>query len=62
MRRFNKYRLPAGLRKLRDGFEPFCLPIAAFQMVRTIMHPSMFDLFLLILLVSLYIFYSKNVI
>ncbi|HET7628306.1 MAG TPA: hypothetical protein VFK44_07945 [Bacillales bacterium] len=62
MRRYNKYKLPTRLRKLRDAFEPFCLPIVVFQMVRTILHPTMFDLLLLVILVCLYILYSKKMI
>ncbi|HET7579226.1 MAG TPA: hypothetical protein VFK33_08090 [Bacillales bacterium] len=60
MKRYNKYRLLPGLRKLRDGFEPFCLPIACFQLIRTVFHPTMFDAVLLAILLGLYICYIKK--
>lgn len=59
-RHYNKYRLPPGLRKVRDAFEPFCLPIACFQMIRMILSPDMFDAILLAILLGLYICYIKK--
>ncbi|HET7658582.1 MAG TPA: hypothetical protein VFK37_09835 [Bacillales bacterium] len=59
-RHYNKYRLPHGLRKFRDGFEPFCLPIACFQLIRTILSPSLFDILLLLILFGLFFCYRHK--
>ncbi|WP_085523216.1 hypothetical protein [Tuberibacillus sp. Marseille-P3662] len=57
---FNKYRLPPWLRRVRDGLETMILPIACFQLLRTIMLPTTFDVILLAILVSLYICFLKR--
>ncbi|HET7522449.1 MAG TPA: hypothetical protein VFJ73_03895 [Bacillales bacterium] len=57
---YNKYLLPRWLRRCRDGFEPFCLPLVCFQLIRTVLFPTTLDVILLALLIGLYICYSKR--
>jgi len=54
------YRWPPWLRRLRDGFEVFVLPLAVFQMIRAIFWPTTFDVVVLIVLVGLYICFLKR--
>lgn len=59
-RRPNKHRLPPWIRKCRDGFEPLCLPLACFQLIRTLIFPTPLDVLFLGVLVGLYICYLKE--
>lgn len=57
---YNKYRLPPWLRRAREGFEPIVLPLACFQLLRTIIFPTTFDVIILAILVSIYICFIKR--
>lgn len=59
-RPYNKHRLPPWIRKCRDGFEPLCLPIACFQLIRTLIFTTTLDVLLLALLIGLYVCYLKR--
>ncbi|PYZ97324.1 hypothetical protein CR205_01600 [Alteribacter lacisalsi] len=56
-RRFSKTRLPLWGRRIIDAFYQCLLPIIFFQLVRTLLFPSTFDV---ILLATLAIFYFST--
>lgn len=50
MKRYNPYTLPPWLRTLRGLGQQFIIPFCVFQGIRTIFLPTIFDVFLLLLL------------
>ncbi|WP_096435959.1 hypothetical protein [Alteribacter populi] len=54
-KRFNRNRLPLWGRRLIDAFYQCLLPIIFFQLIRTLLFPSTFDVILLATLVVLYL-------
>lgn len=57
MRSYKRYGIPLWLRSCYSWFEPFCLPIACFQAIRTFIFPTFFDALLLAILLCLYFSY-----
>ncbi|TMW71605.1 hypothetical protein [Alteribacter natronophilus] len=53
-RRFSKNRLPLWGRRIIDAFYQCLLPIIFFQLIRTLLFPSTFDVILLATLAVLY--------
>ena len=60
--RFNPYSWPPWLRRIRDGFEIIILPLAIFQMIRTIFFPTTFDVVIFVCLGTLYVLFLKRII
>ncbi|KGP90914.1 membrane protein [Pontibacillus chungwhensis BH030062] len=54
MARFYRYKLPPWCRQWLIIIERCVLPIACFQLVRTLFFPTTFDVFLLGILIGLY--------
>ncbi|GGE42612.1 putative membrane protein YszA [Pullulanibacillus camelliae] len=59
---FNRYNCPLWFRRLIEGFEIIVLPLAVFQMIRTIFFPTTFDVLVLVGLIALYIVFLKRLI
>ncbi|GGH89086.1 hypothetical protein JOD43_002078 [Pullulanibacillus pueri] len=58
--RFNQYNWPPWVRRLRDGLEIIILPLAIFQMIRTIFFPTTFDVLVFVGLGFLYVLFLKR--
>ncbi|WP_132742725.1 hypothetical protein [Scopulibacillus darangshiensis] len=57
---FNRHRMPPWLRRCRDGLEIIILPLSIFQLMRTLLLPTTFDVILLALLALCYISFLKR--
>ncbi|MGO4888592.1 hypothetical protein ACJ2A9_12585 [Anaerobacillus sp. MEB173] len=53
-RRFNKYRYPLWLRRIRDACYQFVLPLIIFQVIRLLLFPTTLDVLILLFLTFLY--------
>ncbi|MDX8359408.1 MULTISPECIES: hypothetical protein [Bacillaceae] len=59
-RKYTPFSLPPWARQLRDICGQMIIPIAVFQLLRTIFFPTTFDVFILALLVVIAVAFEFN--